>query len=103
MKSDQSVPLSEALERFSDPSDWQELQSLGYCEYQMFFCLGGAGNRETTAVQLAAPARLKERLESRIPGQADCRLSAGKRLCLADRSECQAADHPGGAVADADA
>jgi hypothetical protein len=37
MKSDQSVPLSEALERFSDPGDWQEFQSLGYCEYQMFF------------------------------------------------------------------
>jgi hypothetical protein len=37
MKSDQSVPLSEALERFSDPNDWQEFQSLGYCEYQMFF------------------------------------------------------------------
>jgi hypothetical protein len=40
MKSDQSVPLSEALERFSDPSDWQEFQSLGYCEYQMFFLDG---------------------------------------------------------------
>jgi hypothetical protein len=40
MKSDQSVPLSEALERFSDPSDWQEFKSLGYCEYQMFFLDG---------------------------------------------------------------
>jgi hypothetical protein len=40
MKSDQSVPLSEALERFSNPDDWQEFQSLGYCQYQMFF-LGG--------------------------------------------------------------
>jgi hypothetical protein len=40
MKSDQSVPLSEALERFSDPSDWREFNSLGYCEYQMFFLDG---------------------------------------------------------------
>jgi hypothetical protein len=40
MKSDRSVPLSEALERFSDPSDWQEFSSLGYCEYQMFFLDG---------------------------------------------------------------
>jgi len=40
MKSDQSVPLSEALERFSHPGDWQEFQSLGYCEYQMFFLDG---------------------------------------------------------------
>jgi hypothetical protein len=40
MKNDQSVPLSEALDRFSDPRDWQELQSLGHCEYQMFFLEG---------------------------------------------------------------
>ena len=25
---DQSVPLSEALERFSEPADWKELRSL---------------------------------------------------------------------------
>jgi hypothetical protein len=28
MTSDQSVPLSEALERFSDQSEWKELRSL---------------------------------------------------------------------------
>jgi hypothetical protein len=61
MKSDQSVPLSEALERFSDPSDWQEFNSLGYCEYQMFFL----GAPETESDRRDRRARhLKERLEA---------------------------------------
>ena len=54
MKSDQSVPLSEALERFSDPGDWQEFQSLGYCEYQMFFFLDGPFTEDDRR-QLRAP------------------------------------------------
>lgn len=61
MKSDQSVPLSEALERFSDPDDWQEFQSLGYCEYQMFF-LGGPFT-ENDRRQVRA-GELKTRLEA---------------------------------------
>jgi hypothetical protein len=61
MKSDQSVPLSEALERFSDPSDWQELSSLGFCPYQMFFL----GAPETESDRRDRRARqLRARLES---------------------------------------
>jgi hypothetical protein len=61
MKSDQSVPLSEALERFSDPSHWQEFNSLGYCEYQMFFVDGPI--TESDRRQWRA-GELKERLEA---------------------------------------
>jgi hypothetical protein len=61
MKSDQSVPLSEALERFSDPSDWQEFSSLGFCEYQMFFL--GAPETESDRRDWRA-RRLKEKLEA---------------------------------------
>jgi hypothetical protein len=61
MKSDPSVPLSEALERFSDPSDWQEFSSLGYCKYQMFF-LGGSIT-ESDRRQWRA-GELKARLEA---------------------------------------
>jgi hypothetical protein len=61
MKSDQSVPLSEALERFSDPGDWQEFSSLGFCEYQMFFL--GAPETESDRRDWRA-RRLKERLEA---------------------------------------
>jgi hypothetical protein len=61
MKSNQSVPLSQALERFSDPSDWQEFSSLGFCEYQMFFL----GAPETESDRCDRRAReLKERLEA---------------------------------------
>ena len=61
MASDQSVPLSEALERFSDQSDWQEFSSLGFCEYQMFFL----GAPETESDRRDWRAReLKERLEA---------------------------------------
>jgi hypothetical protein len=70
MKSDQSVPLSEALERFSDPSDWQEFSSLGFCEYQMFFL----GAPETESDRRDRRARqLKERLEAEFLA----RLTAG--------------------------
>ena len=62
MKSDQSVPLSEALERFSDPGDWQEFQSLGYCEYQMFFFLDGPFTEDDRR-QFRAH-KLKEQLEA---------------------------------------
>jgi hypothetical protein len=62
MKSDQSVPLSEALERFSDPSDWQEFNSLGYCEYQMFFFLDGPITEDDRRQFRAA--ELKTRLEA---------------------------------------
>ena len=61
MKSDQSVPLSEALKCFSDPRDWQEFQSLGYCEYQMFFLDGPF--TEFDRRQFRAH-RLKEQLEA---------------------------------------
>lgn len=61
MKSDRSVPLSEALERFSDPGDWQEFNSLGLREYQMFFL----GEPETESDRRDWRAReLKERLEA---------------------------------------
>ena len=61
MKSDQSVPLSEALERFSDQSDWQEFSSLGFCEYQLFVL----GEPETESDRRDWRARrLKERLEA---------------------------------------
>jgi hypothetical protein len=70
MKSDQSVPLSGALERFSDPSDWQEFSSLGFCEYQMFFL----GAPETESDRRDRRARqLKERLEAEFLA----RLTAG--------------------------
>jgi len=61
MKSDQSVPLSEALERSSDPSDWQEFQSLGYSEYYIFFV--GAPETESDRRHWRA-CRLKEQLET---------------------------------------
>ena len=63
MKSDQSVPLSEALEGFSDPSDWQEFNSLGFCEYQMLFL--GAPETESDRRDWRA-RRLKERLEAEL-------------------------------------
>ena len=63
MKSDQSVPLSEALERFSDPRDWQEFHSLGYCEYQMFFV--DAPFTEDDRRQFRAH-KLKEQLEAEL-------------------------------------
>jgi hypothetical protein len=61
MKSDQSVPLSEALERFSDPSDWQGFQSLGYSEYYIFFV--DAPETESDRRYRRA-CRLKEQLET---------------------------------------
>ena len=64
MKRDQSVPLSEALERFSDHSDWQEFQSLGYCEYQMFFFLDGPFTEDDRR-QFRAH-KLKEQLEAEL-------------------------------------
>jgi hypothetical protein len=70
MRSDQSVPLSGALERFSDPGDWQEFSSLGFCEYQMFFL----GAPETESDRRDRRARqLKERLEAEFLGK----LTAG--------------------------
>lgn len=43
MASDQSVPLSKALERFSDPSDWHELRSLEPHATAMLVLDGGGG------------------------------------------------------------
>jgi hypothetical protein len=63
MKSDQSVPLSEALERFSDPRDWQEFNSLGYSEYRIFIV--GAPETESDRRQRRA-GELKARLEVEI-------------------------------------
>jgi hypothetical protein len=61
MKSDQSAPLSEALERFSDPGDWQEFQSLGYSEYYIFIV--GAPETERDRRYRRA-CRLKQQLET---------------------------------------
>jgi hypothetical protein len=60
MKSDQSVPLSEALERFSDPSDSEELRSLAPYDLPVFF----VGGVETEYDRLLRSCRrLKERLQ----------------------------------------
>jgi hypothetical protein len=61
MKSDQSVPLSEALKRFSDPSDWNELRSLERYDIQ-FFILGAPETEEDRLCWRFH--RLKGRLES---------------------------------------
>ena len=89
MKSDQSVPLSEALERFSDPSDWEELRLLESCEYHVLFA--GRAETEYDAPALALP-QAQGTAGGGVPGQADCRLSASKRPGLADRTERQASD-----------
>ena len=61
MASDQSVPLSRALERFSDPSDWHELRSLESYATTMFVL----GAPETDYQRLHWRYRsLKERLEA---------------------------------------
>ena len=58
---DQSVPLSEALERFSEPGDWKELRSLERYDIQ-FFILGAPETEEDRLCWRFH--RLKERLES---------------------------------------
>ena len=97
MKSDQSVPLSEALERFSDPGDWQEFQSLGYCEYQMFFFLDGPFTEDDRR-QFRAH-KLKEQLEAEFLAKLTAGSLQASGIDLADRAERQPSDHPGGTVA----
>lgn len=61
MTSDRSVPLSEALERFSDQSDWNELRSLERYAITIFWL----GEPETESDRLHSRYhRLKERLET---------------------------------------
>jgi hypothetical protein len=63
MKSDHSVPLFEALERFSDPSDSEELRFLAPYDIPLFF----VGGPETETDRLLSRARrLRERLESEL-------------------------------------
>jgi hypothetical protein len=63
MKSDQAVPLSEALERFSDPSDREELRSLEPYDFPVFF----VGGPETEYDRLLSRCRrLKERLQREL-------------------------------------
>jgi hypothetical protein len=58
---DQSVPLSEALERFSEPTDWKELRSLEPYALTIFWL----GEPETESDRLHSRYhRLKERLET---------------------------------------
>jgi hypothetical protein len=61
MKSDQSVPLSEALQHFSDSSDWEELRSLQ--SYRVRFFVLGAPEREYER-RHRRYHQLKERLEA---------------------------------------
>jgi len=61
MTSERSVPLSEALERFSDPSEWTELRSLERYVIPIFVL----GQPETESDRLQSRYhRLKERLET---------------------------------------
>ena len=63
MTSDRSVPLSEALQHFSDPSDWHELRSLEPYRITMFVL----GEPETEYQRLHWRYRwLKERLETEL-------------------------------------
>jgi hypothetical protein len=61
MKSDQSVPLSEALERFSDQSNWDELRSLK--PYRILAMFLGEPESEYTRLHWRY-RELKERLET---------------------------------------
>jgi hypothetical protein len=61
MTSDRGVPLSEALERFSDPSEWTELRSLE--PYAMTIFVLGAPETESDRLH-SRYHRLKERLET---------------------------------------
>ena len=61
MKSDRDIPLSEALERFSDQSDWDELRSLEPYSFLVMFL----GQPESEYTRLHWRYReLKKRLET---------------------------------------
>jgi hypothetical protein len=70
MKSDQSVPLSEALQHFSDPNDWKELVSLQ--RYAMTIIVLGGPETEDERRHWRYH-RLKERLQADLLAK----LSAG--------------------------